>query len=192
MKTSAPCLRSEPPNQRRDTQGPNARQLGDGVGSGVTWGAEDDLAAFPQGEDRPPFPSQLPGLGKGVPAPRPGGLGFRPRTRTPVGSFGSFTCPQPGQAITRPLSTSRPHTRISGESTSPRTVRSASGPCPIERIRRHPRALTWGRTPPTTATRPARPSTTRPSTGRTPWTAPTAWPPVATRRPWPRSCRASC
>ena len=53
-------------------QGPNARQLGDGVGSGVPlgrvaraapngleetrtgpWGAEDDLAAFPQGEDRP-------------------------------------------------------------------------------------------------------------------------------------------
>ena len=55
-------------------------------------------------------------------------------------------------------------------------------PVPFERIRRHPRALTWGRTPstrwtvrpPTTATRPARPSTTRPSTGRTPWTAPTA------------------
>ena len=31
-----------------------------------------------------------------------------------VGGFGSFTCPQPGQAITRPLSTSRPHTRIDG------------------------------------------------------------------------------
>ena len=30
------------------------------------------------------------------------------------GGFGSFTCPQPGQAITRPLSTSRPHTRIDG------------------------------------------------------------------------------
>ena len=28
-----------------------------------------------------------------------------------MGGFGSFTCPQPG-AITRPLSTSRPHTRI--------------------------------------------------------------------------------
>ena len=67
------CSRASTATRGRDAdQGPNARQLGDGVGSGVTlgraakavpngleetrtgpWGAEDDLAAFPQGEDRP-------------------------------------------------------------------------------------------------------------------------------------------
>ena len=62
--------------------------------------------------------AKLPGLGKGVPAPRPGNPAAASHNRyhadASVGGFGSFTCPQPGQAITRPLSTSRPHTRIDG------------------------------------------------------------------------------
>ena len=56
--------------------------------------------------NRPPFPepsSQASGRGFRHPAPAgwDSGRGLEP-------------CPQPGQAITRPLSTSRPHTRIDG------------------------------------------------------------------------------
>ena len=68
----APRRPRRPPGAGTPTRGRMPRQLGDGVGSGVPlgrvaraapngleetrtgpWGAEDDLAAFPQGEDRP-------------------------------------------------------------------------------------------------------------------------------------------
>ena len=55
------------------------------------WGAEDDLAARPKGEIGPPSRAKLPGLGKGVPAPRPAGWdsvrGLEPGGRPPTGAL---------------------------------------------------------------------------------------------------------